>query len=172
MVLLLFIIFTWPDVYLPFHLHIFLSCALTFGSSFISYFMLSIVRKTPNRGKKGCFKVTLEHQELQVSSGVCRGCSIFQSRSKLESILSFRKVRKISVTGTYKSLFFSLRSLSRELYMLSIAMIHALYYVSQHTAPLLEVLPFTCYLISVIRGQWIQPKVFPWLISKQKPCIL
>lgn len=50
-------------------------------------------------------------------------------------------------------------------------MIHALYYVSQHTAPLLKVLPFTCYLISVIRGQWIQPKVLPWLISKQKPCI-
>lgn len=117
--------------------------------------------------------MTLEHQELQFSTGVCTGCSIFQSRSELESILSFRKVRKISVTDRNipKPFFFSLGSLSRELHMLNIAMIHALYYVSQRTAPLLKVLPFTCYLISVIRGQWIQPKVLPWLISKQKPCI-
>lgn len=54
--------------------------------------------------------------------------------------------------------------------MLSIAMIHALYYVSQHTTTLLKALPFACYLISVIRGQWIQAKVLPQHISKQKPC--
>lgn len=89
---------------------------------------------------KGCLEVTLEHQELQVSSWVCRGCSIFQIRRALQSILHSRKVRKISVTnqGTPKWVFFSLGNLSREFYMLSIAMIHAFYYVSQHTIQLLK----------------------------------
>lgn len=66
----------------------------------------------------------------------------------------------------------SLGHLSREFYMPGTAMIRALYYVSQHTTTVLKALPFSCYLISVIRGQWIEAKVLPQHISKQKPHML
>lgn len=56
---------------------------------------------------RGWLEVTLEHQELQVSSWVCRGCSIFQSRRALGSILYSRKVRKISVKQGNTKAFFS-----------------------------------------------------------------
>lgn len=78
----------------------------------------------------------------------------------------FTPGRSMSQTGTCQSLFFSLGSLSREFCMLSIAMIHALYDVSQNTPRLLEALPCTRYLISIVRGQWIQAKVLPPHISK------
>lgn len=107
---------------------------------------------------------------LRVSSGACRGCSIFQSRKKLESIFDFRKDKKISVTnGACHSLFFSPGNLSSEFDILRIAMIHALCYLAQSTPPLLKALPLACYLISLIRGQGMQASVLPWHISKQKP---
>lgn len=60
LVLVLFIIFTWPEVYLPFHLHIFLSCALTSGSYFIRHFMLKhSVKNTESKEIKGGLKWTL-----------------------------------------------------------------------------------------------------------------
>lgn len=60
LVLVLFIIFTWPEVYLPFHLHVFLSCALTFGSYFIRHFMLKhSVKSIESKEIKGGLKWTL-----------------------------------------------------------------------------------------------------------------
>lgn len=142
---------------------------LAFGSHFIRLLMLNCGVKSLEE-EEGLIEMTLENQELQLSSRVCRGRGMLQSRGELESVLYSRWVRKTSAAhrGTPET-GLSLGNLSREFYVLGTAMIHALYYVSQHTTTPLKALPFSCYLISVIRGQWIEAKVLPQHISKQEP---
>lgn len=68
---------------------------LAFGSHFISHLMLNRGVKSLEQ-EQGVIELILENQELQLSSQVCRGCGVLQSRRELESVLYFRWVRKIS----------------------------------------------------------------------------
>lgn len=123
------------------------------------------VKNIEKKEIKGVQKRPLSTKSCRCVGEPAEAAACFRAGGNWEAF--FTPGRSVSQTGTCQSLFFSLGNLSREFCVLSIAMIHALYDVSQNTPCLLEALPCTHYLISIIRGQWIQARVLPLHISKQ-----
>lgn len=143
---------------------------LTFASYFIRYFMLKhSVKSIESKGRKGVLKWPLSIKNCSFLLEFAEAVGFL--RAGKYSLLQESQENLCSQQGHTKA-FSSLWVVSPGNYICWVLPWYMLFIMSLSTQqPLLKVLPFTCYLISVIRGQWIQPKVLSWLLSKQKLCI-